>query len=488
MAGDIRTDISAGSIPPFPVLRLTWHTDGTIILDGANVPVDDGDDARLAALNACAEHARDRGGDTPTIRVIAHDEASDTTWPMGVTGDGDIVELEQQAPQATQDTSDRKISRRALIAGGGIAAAAVLGGGGVATALFIRSRQAPEDTTPPPPPGSGSLVPIAVPDGYASTAAWTTEIAQNTRVIGLSDGRTLTVAPDSNDLRAHDPLTGAVTFTGTGSSSNLSIDEVTIDGRPFLIALDSAGSLKVWPLDQSSKEAATTLALPARDATLYTSGPAPAVALPTQSGYIFNGPDGVEVDIPVGYQIIAATAEGQAVVLGKSDWGLLTPGNTHLDQTTDLLLPSKKHAITQGYMLGEDRLLVHVEGPKDTSWALYAADASNAMLRKPDTGTGTTPKPEDLQHSPDRGTWALGNVTVGSDSLTVTDGATATSVTAQGTYADTSDSPILIHPGSSDTTPLPKDTIAPAIAETDRAVLITEKLDTPTAYTVKATS
>lgn len=483
MAGDIRTDITASDIPRFPVLRLTWRSDGTITLDDAPIQIDDSDDARVAALTACAERARERGGDTPIIRVIAHDAASDTTWPMGVTGDGDIVEMETQT---AGQVSERKTPRRALVIGGAIAAAGVVAGGGTATALLLRGRNEPEATAPPPPPGSGDLVPVAVPDGYSTTAAWTTEIAQNSRVTALTDGRTLTVAPGTNNLRVHDPLTGAVTFTGTGNNGNLTVDETIIDGRPFLIALAAAGVLKVWPLDLSAEEAGTDLALPNRDALLRTSGPAPAVALPTQVGYIFNGPDGVEVDIPVGYQIIAATPEGQAVVLGARDWGLLTPGRPELDQTTELLLPSNDHAITEGYMLGEDRLLVRAEGPDDATWALYATDSSNALLRQATTGPSTSSKPSELQHSPDRATWAIGDVIATRDSLTVTDGATPTAVTGLGTYADGRDGQLLIAPGSPDPTVLPEGTITPAVADSDRAVLITEKLDTPTAYTVKA--
>lgn len=483
MAGDIRTDIPASDIPRFPVLRLTWRSDGTITIDDATIPVNDGDDVRVAALNACAERARERGGDTPTIRVIAHDEASDTTWPMGVTGDGDIVEMEAQPEQAT---TERKTPRRALIIGGTIAAAGLIAGGGAATTLFIRGRNEPETAAPPPPPGSGDLVPVAVPDGYSATAAWTTEIAQNSRVTAMTDGQTLTVAPGTNNLRIHDPFTGAVTFTGTGNDGNLTVDEAIIDGRPFLIALAAAGVLKVWPLDLSTRATATDLALPNRDAVLHTSGAAPAVALPTQVGYIFNGPNGIELDIPVGYQIISATPEGQAIVLGTRDWGLLTPGSPELDQTTELLLPSNDHAITNGYMLGEDRLLVRVEGPSDTTWALYATDASNALLRQPSTGPSTGLKPSDLQHSPDRTTWAIGDVIATRDSLTITDGATPTAVTSRGTYAAGRDGQLLITPGSHGPTVLPEGTIAPAVADSDRAVLIAEKLDTPTAYTVKA--
>ena len=57
MAGDIRTDITASDIPRFPVLRLTWRSDGTITLDDAPIQIDDSDDARVAALTACAELA-----------------------------------------------------------------------------------------------------------------------------------------------------------------------------------------------------------------------------------------------------------------------------------------------------------------------------------------------------------------------------------------------------------------------------------------------
>lgn len=487
MPGEIRTNIPASAVPRFPALRLTWHSDGTISLDGDDVTVPEGADPRITALTACAAHARDRGGDQPTIRVLALDEASGQSWPMGVTGDGDIIELETITDVPEQD-SRKGPSRRTLLAAGAVAGAALLGGGGVTTALFVRSRQEPAPTVAPPPPGSGDLVPVAVPEGYASTALWTVPIAANSPVRALGDGRTLTTAPDSSNLRAHDPATGAVAWTGTGYSSALTVHEVQIDGRPFLVAVDNAGSLKLWPLDEGPTAAATSLSLPSREATLYTSGPAPAVALPTQSGYIFVGPDAVEFDIPVGYQLIGATAEGQAVLLGARHWALLTPGETSTEKPIELLLPSKDHAIAGGFMLGADRLLVRQDGPGESRWALYATDASNAILTAPATRAGTMPGPDELHCTPDRTTWALDGLVATAESLAAVEDTTITAVTARGIYADSPDGPVLIRARSGDTTALPADTTAPSVLDTEHAVIIADKLDVPIAYTVEATS
>lgn len=487
MPGEIRTDIPATAVPRFPVLRLTWREDGTITLGDTTITVPEGVEPRIAALIACAEHALERGGDQPTIRVIAIDEASGQTWPMGVTAEGDIIELEP-ATDHTEQGKQKKPSRRAFFAASTVAGASVLGGGGLAAALLVRSRREPEPTVAPPPPGSGDLVPVAVPEGYAATAAWTVEVAQNTPVTALTDGRTLTIAPDTRDLRVHDPATGKVAWTGTGNSSALTLDEVVIDGRSFLIALDNSGVLKLWPLNQGPTIAATSLELPAREATLYTSGPAPAVSLPTQSGYIFNGPEGIELDIPVGYQLISATPDGQAVLLGKRAWASLEPGQTTVENPTELLLPSNNHSIAGGFMLGADRLLVRQDGPDDSQWALYATDASNAILTAPATSTGTMPTPGDLLHTPDRQTWALDGLVATADSLAAVNDTTITAVTGQGIYADGSDGPVLIHPRSGDLTALPDDTTAPSVLSGDHAVIVADKLDTPTAYTVEATS
>lgn len=485
MPGEIRTDIPATAVPRFPVLRLTWREDGTIALGDSTIAVPEGSEPRIAALRACAEHAKERGGDQPTIRVIAIDESSGQTWPMGVTGDADIVDL-ASVSEGSEQVAQKKPSRRAVLAVGAVAGATVLGGGGVAAGFLVRSRRAPEPTAAPPPPGNGDLVPVAVPEGYSATAAWTVTIAQNTPVAALTDGRTLTIAPDSNDLRVHDPATGTVAWTGTGNSSALTVDEVVIDGRRFLIALESSGALKLWPLDQGPTIAATALELPAREATLHTSGPAPAVSLPTQSGYIFDGPDGVELDIPVGYQLISATADGQAVILGKRDWALLSPGQTTVERPTELLLPSKKHSIAVGFMLGDDRLLVRQDGPDENQWALYATDASNAILTAPAASTGNMPTSSDLLHTPDRQIWALDGLVATTDTLAAVDDARITAVTGDGIYADRSDGPVLIHPSSGDLTTLPETTTAPSVVADDHAVIIADKLDTPTAYTVEA--
>lgn len=487
MSGEIRTDIAATAVPRFPILRLTWRSDGTIALDDTSVTIPDGEDPRLAALEACAAHARRRGGDQPTIRVIAIDEASGRTWPMGVTGDSDIIELEPHTEAAGAEPK-KGPSRRALLAAGTIAGATLLGGGGIATALLLGSREEPAPAPSPPPPGNGDLVPVAVPDGYSSTALWTVPIQANSSVTALPDGRILTTDPSTTNLRIHDPATGAVAWTGSGNSANITTHSTEIDGRPFLIALDTSGALKLWPLDQGSKSAATSLETPSREGALYTAGPAPAVALPTQSGLLFQGADAVEFDIPVGYRLIGATIDGQAVVLGERDWALLTPGETATEKPTELLMPSKSHAIAGGYMLGTDRILVRQDGPEDSQWALYATDASNAILTTPATSRGEFPGPEELHTSPDQRTWALDGLVATPDSLNSLDDATITSVTAGGVYADSTDGPILIHPRTGGATSLPEDVTAPSVLTSELAVVVADKLEVPTAYAVQATT
>lgn len=488
MTGDIRTDISAAEIPRFPVLRLIWRADGTITLDDTPLKIEEGSDPRIAALLACAQHARQRGGDQPIIRVIATEEASATTWPMGVTADGDVVEIEdvQDAPQ--HETKQSPLSRRAFIAGGVLAGTAILGGGGIATALFLRGNEDPTPSAPPPPPGNGDLVPVAVPDGYEPTAQWTTVVARNTQAHGTTDGRILTIASDSNNLRLHSATTGTVEWTGTGNTSSLKVHEVTLDSRPFLLALDASAGLKLWPLDQETTIAATALSLPARDGLLYTSGPGPAVSLPTQTAYIFNGPDGVELDVPVGYQAISGTADGRAVILGARDWAFLEPGQKSVKNPTELLLPSKKHTIEGGFMLGEDRLLVRITGPDKNTWGLYATDGSNALVTVDDAASGSMPQPDALLSTPDRTTWALDGLVATHDSLHAVADARINAVTSLGVYADGQDGPVLIHASTGEATPLPDDTIAPSIAEDEHAVIVTEKLDTTTAYVIRSTA
>lgn len=484
MTGEIRTDIPAEDIPRFPVLRLVWHTDGTATLEGAPVDVPAGADARTSALSACAERARERGGDPAVIRVMAVEEASGTSWPMGVTGDGDIVELESPADAAA---SARKVPRRGLLAAGAIGAAALLGGGGIGVAtLLARSRKPVTPTGPTTPPGQADLVPVAVPQGYSATALWSVPVAQGTHALGLRDGRTLTVAPDTGNLRAHHPTTGHVTWTGTGSSPGWTVAETVIDGRPFLLSLPHEGALTLWPLDQGPTIGGTELKLPARDGTLHVSGPSPAVALPTQVGYIFVGADSAQFDIPVGYTLIGATAKGQAVLLGQRDWALLTPGQTAA-QPTPLLLPSADHVIAGGFMLGDKRLLVRVDGSGQSQWSLYATDASNAMLSVPAKST-QLPHPKDLRWTPDRSVWAIDGLIATEDSLTPAENARIQTVTGLGVYAKNTTGQVLLKAGHDDATALPKDVTAPDIADHSHAVLVATKLDTPTAYTVGASS
>lgn len=440
-------------------------------------------DARVAGLEACAAVARQRGGDPAVVRVLVLDEDTDEIWPMGVTGDGDIVVLEDEESEAASGGASR-VPRRALLGIAAIGGAVVLGGGAIGAAMLIQgSKEPPAPTASPAPHGSDSLVPVAVPEGYSATALWSTTVAANSNAEQLSDGRTLTIAPDSSDLRIHNPATGHVEWTGTGHTNTARVREVVIDSRPFLIALGSSGALNLWPLDQGTKEAVTVLDLPASDGLLYATGPAPAVSLPTQTGYVFRGSDSVAFDIPVGYSLIGATADGQGILLGERGWAAITPGDTEVSPT-ELLLPSHEHRIVGGYLLGENRLLVRQDGPADSQWALYATDSSNALLTAAAAG-GQMPAVSDVQATADKRTWALPGLVVTSDSLTPIDNLTVSSVTALGVYGKASDGPVLVHPGNPEPTTLPTDVTAPGVADSDHAVLVADKLDTPTAYTVK---
>lgn len=327
---------------------------------------------------------------------------------------------------------------------------------------------------------------MAVPEGFSATALWSVAVAGNTIVQQLRDGRTLTIAPESNDLRAHDPNTGRVLWRGTGHTNSAHVQETVIDERPFLIAVNSAGVLNLWPLDQGPTTAATGLDLPARDAVLFTTGPAPAVALPTQTGYIFRGADSVSFDIPVGYSLIGATADGHAVLLGERAWASLVPGDTAITPT-ELLLPSAEHRIAGGFLLGEDRLLVREDGPTDSQWALYATDSANALLRAPASG-GPMPSITDVVATADRRVWALPGLVATANSITPVDDLAVTSATDLGIYGKASNGQVLVRPGDQTPAALPPDAIVPGIADDEHAVIVAKKLDTPTAYTVKRTA
>lgn len=73
------------------------------------------------------------------------------------------------------------------------------------------------------------------------------------------------------------------------------------------------------------------------------------------------------------------------------------------------------------------------------------------------------------------------------DSLSAVEDTTITSVTSRGIYADGTDGPVLIRARTGTTTALPAETSAPSVIEAEHAVIIADKLDTPTAYTVEAT-
>lgn len=477
MPGDLRDDLTPDAIPRFPVLRLVWKSDGSITLDDVQIPVLEDEDPRIVALQACAARAHEMGGDAPAIRVTAVDEATGTSYPMAVTGDADVIDLYVGTSQ-----KEPRFSRRAVLLGAAGAGALALGGGTVAAIATIRSlTPEPGPIAAPPPAGQGELVPVAVPEGFAPTALWALPIAANTAVSELPDGRYLTIAPQGGNLRAHDPSTGQVVWTGTGHSASDPVHHVLVDDVPHLVAAKST-SVVLWPLDSGPNQGAIPLSLPSQQGTLYATGPSPALALPTQSGALIGANELTAFDVPVGYQVIGAI-DGQAVVLGKSDWGLLTPGDTAVEGI-ELLLPTAKHEIAGGYLLGKDRLLVRADGPDDSEWLLFATDASNARGRSTTRQRGTLPDPGDLLHSPDKTIWALDGVIATLDAVHVIDQATFTAVTATGVYGTHENVPVRVHPSNGKVTDLAEDSIAPSIQDSQQAVVVADKLDAATAYVI----
>lgn len=163
------TIIDPQKVPAFPVYTLKISEGReSLTLDGAQIPVLDGEDFIEAGKNAIV--AKLTSHNLGMVRARAIDESSGQAWDMIIAATGEVLDLteQQEAEQAAKARKQRR-NKRLMIAG--VSTLAVLTLGGLGTAVVIANQ--PAATVPAyTPQGVGATLPAAPPPQHSATAAW----------------------------------------------------------------------------------------------------------------------------------------------------------------------------------------------------------------------------------------------------------------------------------------------------------------------------
>jgi hypothetical protein len=313
------------------VVALRLDGDGTAWIDGQQLTLPHGVAPHRALIAAAAERAAELPN-TPAIRVAATG-ADGETIPLIVTRDAQVVPIEIPAGR-------RPAWLWPLIA----AAAALL----IAVTVVLMTGSGPSDGTtdpartsvapvPLPATGVGANPPVAVPPGYAATAAWSLPIDATLAPVSTTDGLILAATTD-HDLVLLDPLTGRPYWTGRDLPSGVADLHITrIDGQRAA-AVATSSTLTYWPLPAGPDRATTagpaattpvSIDLPQR-ATLLWAPTSPIIKLPDQTAGVLHAGKIVNLDLPVGSEAVDADTTGVLALdtaLGTTGrWWHLTPG------------------------------------------------------------------------------------------------------------------------------------------------------------------
>ena len=301
-------NLNPDHVPPFPVYSLEYDGN-TVLLDKVMIEPAPGQELTEAGIHAVARKADEAGLSAVRVRVVTP-EGSHLM----------IVDSEGEAVDITPSTAPAKPSRRkkALILAGSALTLLLLAGGGVWAGMAITAANTePVASTPPPNPGNGTPIPIGLPTGFATTAAWAVPIAERKPPVVLDNGNVLLTTP-SDTLEIREPERATTVWTSpTAPTGSNPLVETTWTGRPVL-ASATGDTLTLWPLDlpDTTGVAAVPIALGAQAQITY-AGTAPLIDLGDYTVAVPGAKDGIQrLNIPPGTHPVAA---GSDIVISVGD-------------------------------------------------------------------------------------------------------------------------------------------------------------------------
>ena len=307
---------------PRPVIVLDERV---VTIDGRRYPVRPGQEPRDTANTVLVDLVLRLRGEAGAIHADVRMAASEQTWPVVVTGTGEILDA---TPTSTGRGGARR-NRRLVLAGGGALVAVLVLTAAVAVALTQATPVPPAvASTGQAPTGTPVPYPQLPPPGYSGTAAWSAVIDSATTPVITTTGQIATVSPPGSGERTldvRDPATGITVWSAVlprgAASGSQGLRLSQVDGQESVVA--TAGtSLSWWPL-AGDDHTPRTVDLPT-GATVSYAGSTPLVTWPAQhAGTITHGAL-TDLAVPAGAIAVgASTSTGTPTVVAVNSVGQL---------------------------------------------------------------------------------------------------------------------------------------------------------------------
>ncbi|MGO2777385.1 hypothetical protein ACTXM3_13255 [Glutamicibacter arilaitensis] len=480
------TIIDPQKVPAFPVYTLKISEGReSLTLDGAQIPVLDGEDFIEAGKNAIV--AKLTSHNLGMVRARAIDESSGQAWDMIIAATGEVLDLteQQEAEQAAKARKQRR-NKRLMIAG--VSTLAVLTLGGLGTAVVIANQ--PAATVPAyTPQGVGATLPAAPPPQHSATAAWSHPTLADATVNMISPDRLLTADPEGTVTGRH-PSTGQPVWRGDKAPEDLaSIHQGTWAGKP-VYAVAERNELRLWPVEMpydTPSVAPTSIGLEPGQ-TARTDTHTPYIEL---GDWYIRVPDAAgtlhDVMIPPGSTVLDVAADGTITTISSNT--IYTLDNS------GKILEEKNFTAPEGATKYPVRVWL-----LDDTHALLAWDDTERVMGVLNTSTGSmlfsgTPRAiptatEPLLVDREAKTAAIGSVGISyGDQAALIDlpAADLSAIHGNLIYANSSNGPVTLDLGNPEAEPQSwanyrAEDPAPALVTDDAVYLVATQLDNTTVY------
>lgn len=364
-------EFDPASVPKFPVFSLVLNEDeGLVELDGLAIEPALGEQPKDAGIAAVVQKIKAHR--LQAVRVRARTGVDDEVWDLVVTDQGNTYDVTPSIGVETNSVKRRKYI--AIIAG-----TAAVGVTAAAVALMVTNSA----KTPQPvgweTPGVNAQIPVALPDGFATTATWSLPVDKNSTVTILDTGH-LVSSDQAGNLVARDPKTGQPKWTGNEAPANIGeLDQTTWAGTPSVAAV-SERALRVWDL-RTPADGGVSVAhsiTVTNDEHVDTDGPTPfinrgdwVVSLPANDFSIRD------VIIPAGTLPVLASLNDDITVIGRTNLQVVAADGS-VTKTLHFTPPkSTAGQPTVSWVLDDTHVLV---GWKGTTSALAIVDTTTGKI------------------------------------------------------------------------------------------------------------
>ena len=305
-------EFDPASVPRFPVFTLVINEgEGLVELDGLAIEPALGEQPRDAGIAAVVQKIKAHR--LQAVRVRARSGVDDEFWDLVVTDQGNTYDVTPNVSDQTSSFKRRKYF--SIIAG---AAALTLTAAG--TAFIGLNATKPAQPVAWTTPGVNSQIPVALPQGFASTATWSLSVKKGSSATLLDTGHVISTDQAGN-LVARDPQTGQPKWTGNNAPTNMAaVEQTTWAGIPAITA-ESERDLKIWDLRTPAGGGISTAhSIPVtNDQHVETDGPTPFI---NRGDWVVSVPaDNFSVRdivIPAGTLPVMAGLNGEVTVIGRN--------------------------------------------------------------------------------------------------------------------------------------------------------------------------